>query len=498
MTTANVHHKHDVITVKALIDGIDGIDQLKSTQKYLLPSLQREFVWKPEQIERLFDSLMRQFPIGSFLFWQVPPEEFGKFTFYYFMRDYHELNNRHNDDVKKQELKNIHHAIDVVLDGQQRMNALYIGLRGSYGMRKKRHPVDKEESYEVKRLYLNLLNKKKLVDIEGVEYEFKFLTEDEATAGDDKYFWFRVGDILDMPSLSDVNKYILSNKLNSFEAVFDILPTLFQRVIIDSTMHYYLVGSADLDSALNIFIRVNNGGTVLKPADLVFSFVTTGLHGKHNVRDKINDFLGEINDIGGKKHFAIDKDTILKALLFLSDGNVRFKTTSFNKDIMKVVDDRWDEFLEAIRLTVKLIDSFGFKGEHFGSNNSLIPIAYYILQRGNDSKILSRDNKLYADNWKRIREWFVYANVSGLFGYSNDSTLSALRRVLKENAGADFPLLKLCDPDQSGIDAEGVKQLSIDAEEVKQSSTTADEIKQSIIDSILDVQFKYRSVIPAL
>ena len=97
----------------------------------------------------------------------------------------------------------------------------------------------------------------------------------------------------------------------------------------------------DLDNALNIFIRVNNGGTVLKPSDLLFSFVTTGLHGKHNVRDEINDFLGDLNDIGGKKHFEIDKDTILKALLFLSDGNVRFKTAGFNKDIMKVVDERY-------------------------------------------------------------------------------------------------------------------------------------------------------------
>ena len=55
MATAEVHHKHDVITVKELIDGIDGVDGLKSTKKYFLPSLQREFVWKPFQIERLID-----------------------------------------------------------------------------------------------------------------------------------------------------------------------------------------------------------------------------------------------------------------------------------------------------------------------------------------------------------------------------------------------------------------------------------------------------------
>ena len=35
---------------------------------YVLPAIQREFVWKPEQIERLFDSLMQGYPFGTFLF----------------------------------------------------------------------------------------------------------------------------------------------------------------------------------------------------------------------------------------------------------------------------------------------------------------------------------------------------------------------------------------------------------------------------------------------
>ena len=39
--------------------------------EYVLPAIQREFVWEPPKIVRLFDSLMRGYPIGSFLFWQV-------------------------------------------------------------------------------------------------------------------------------------------------------------------------------------------------------------------------------------------------------------------------------------------------------------------------------------------------------------------------------------------------------------------------------------------
>ena len=51
-------------------------------KSYVLPAIQREFVWKPEQIERLFDSLMQGYPFGTFLFWKVEPSTSGKFKIY--------------------------------------------------------------------------------------------------------------------------------------------------------------------------------------------------------------------------------------------------------------------------------------------------------------------------------------------------------------------------------------------------------------------------------
>ena len=55
--------------------------------EYVLPAIQREFVWDTDQICKLFDSLMRGYPIGSFLFWKVSPEEAVKYTFYDFITD---------------------------------------------------------------------------------------------------------------------------------------------------------------------------------------------------------------------------------------------------------------------------------------------------------------------------------------------------------------------------------------------------------------------------
>jgi len=98
------------ITVK---EAIENIDQ----KRYLLPAIQREVVWGVEQIERLFDSLLRDYPIGSFLFWQVERKNAGNFQFYEFMREYHERDNSHNPKA------NVSGKDDVtgILDGQQRL-----------------------------------------------------------------------------------------------------------------------------------------------------------------------------------------------------------------------------------------------------------------------------------------------------------------------------------------------------------------------------------------
>ena len=486
MAAENVQHKHEVVTVKTLINGIEN------EQKYFLPSLQREFVWNTEQIERLFDSLLRRFPIGSFLFWQVQPDKLKAFTFYKFLRDYHELTHRHNEELKGQELDQINYPINAVLDGQQRMNALYIGLKGSYTEKRKHLPKNDPKSYDQKHLYLNLLKVDMPADIQGVAYEFKFLTNEEALQRDEKHFWYKVGDILksEMESNFGVNSFLLEHNLASNKTANLILSTLYEHINLKETMHYYLVGSADLDSALNIFIRVNNGGKVLKPSDLLFSFVTTKLHDKHDVRNELNDFLSEINDIGDRHKFALDKDTMLKAFLVLSDGNVRFKTASFNKDTINHVNENWDKFLESIRLTVRLIDSFGFSSDHFLSNNSLIPVAYYILQKGNDPKRLKRHGKFAAD-WERIRHWFIVANISGMFGTGGDGTLSNLRRILKSNTSEGFPLLKMLAPEKFfHMDDEG--------NPVWRKNVDIESIKKEMIDDILDVKYKDKTSVMAL
>ena len=93
-------------------------------------------------------------------------------------------------------------------------------------------------------------------------------------------FWFPVGKILDFREESDVNDYLIDNDLNTVadkaQAKFanKALFKLYSVIHNKQTISYYLEESTELDKVLNIFIRVNSGGTTLSYSDLLLSFAT--------------------------------------------------------------------------------------------------------------------------------------------------------------------------------------------------------------------------------
>lgn len=86
------------------------------------------------------------------------------------------------------------------------------------------------------------------------EYEFDFLTPEEASQNDNSHYWFMVGDICDFAN--------------------ETLSKLYDVIHVSPTICYYLEDGAELDKVLNIFIQVNSGGTTLSYSDLLLSFAT--------------------------------------------------------------------------------------------------------------------------------------------------------------------------------------------------------------------------------
>ncbi|MCM1184422.1 MAG: DUF262 domain-containing protein [Roseburia sp.] len=426
------------LTIESVIKDIDA-------KKYLLPSIQREFLWRTEQIEKLFDSLMMDYPINTFLFWRVPKEKSGKFSFYEFLRDYHQRTGRHN--VKA----NVSGSDDIIaiLDGQQRLTSLYIGLKGTYAEKQPHKRWDDLRAYPKRRLYLNLLEPSEEAD---TVYDFWFLTEEEAQQDDDyrdengnrHYFWFPVGEILNIKEEAEVNEYLIDNSLTGLpdkeQAKFanKALFRLYSVIHRKQTISYYLEESAELDKALKIFIRVNSGGTALSYSDLLLSFATAQWE-RRDAREELNAFMDEVNMTG--RGFNIGKDIILKSCLVLGGfKDISFKVDNFNRSNMLFIEENWDELTGAFRMAVELLASFGYSRENMTSGNLIIPIAYYIKSIGTPANFVrSRD---YREDRILIKKWFAASLLRRVFSFMPDGLLKPVRDIIDKHHGR-FPYAEI-------------------------------------------------------
>ena len=409
-----------------------------SNNKYVLPSIQREYVWDTEQIETLFDSLMQDYPIGAFLFWEIEKSRLLDYDFYEFLRNYHEKNNTHN---KKVDLKGSD-GVTAVLDGQQRLTSIYIGLKGSYAYRLKYKQKKSENAYPVRYLYLNLTED---AVSETNKYDFRFLTDKEY-AGMTEGFWYRVGDILTMTQPGDASQYVLENiafagnytKEQTMHAN-NTLQKLYNVVHTDKTLSYYKEKATELDKVLNIFIRVNSGGTVLTYSDLLLSIASAQWE-SHDAKAEITEFVDDVNAIGGG--FRINKDFVLKTALVLTDfPDIAFKVGNFNKPNMMKIEANWDNIKRAIKLSVHLVSSFGYSGETLSSNNALIPIAYYLFTIGMPDNFV--ESGAAKGNRAKIKKWLIMALLKKVFSGQPDNVIKPIRDIIRENGHNEFPLTQI-------------------------------------------------------
>lgn len=411
-----------------------------STNKYVLPSIQREYVWDTDQIETLFDSLMQDYPIGAFLFWEIDKSRLLDYDFYEFLRNYHEKTGTHN---KKVDLKGSD-GVTAVLDGQQRLTSIYIGLKGSYAYRLKYKQKKNDNAYPTRYLYLNLLEDAK---DESNKYDFRFLTDDEYKGMTEGY-WYKVGDILTMTQPGETSQYVLDHiafagaytKEQTMHAN-NTLQKLYNVVHTDKTLSYYKEKSVELDKVLNIFIRVNSGGTVLTYSDLLLSIASAQWE-NHDAREEITEFVEEVNAIGGG--FRINKDFVLKTALVLTDfTDIAFKVDNFNKPNMMKIEANWDNIKRAIKQSVNLVSSFGYSGETLSSNNALIPIAYYLLTIGMPENFV--ESGTTRDNKAKIKKWLIMALLKKAFSGQPDNVIRPIRDIIRENGTGDFPISQIID-----------------------------------------------------
>ena len=415
---------------------------------YVLPAIQREFVWSADQIEILFDSLMRKYPIGTFLFWEIDSAKIEDLQFYQFLEEYNALNSHHNLRANLEGKE----SVVAVLDGQQRLTSLYIALTGSYAYKLPRKSNDNPRSYPERKLYLNLLRTFKGSESEleseteyesQMEYEFRFLTKEEASVEDKDVHWFDCHKVLPSKDKSAMLRYLIESGLSDTsrydqEKVNFALDTLsrFHDVVHEhGTISSYQEKDEDLDKVLQIFIRINREGTKLNYADMLLSIVTAQWENKKDAREIIHEFVDEINEIGDG--FKFEKNLVLKSCLVLSDLNVKFEVDNFTKKNMKTIESKWDDISSSLRIAIELISKFGYRAENLISKNAVIPIAYFIYRRECGDDILHKGR--WEESRSSIKKWLARSFLSGAFGFAQDAIYPKMRDLINENPG-HFPL----------------------------------------------------------
>jgi hypothetical protein len=411
---------------------------LKLIQKneLILPAIQREYVWKPSQVAKIFDSVLRGYPVGSFLSWKVLPETVSKFRFYGFLKDYSGYDKKHNPVV---DIPTDREVI-AVLDGQQRLTSLNIALRGTYAYRNPRAWANKAWSYPERRLYLNLLGEAPENDA-GLKYHLAFLTKEQLEqAGDDETKkWMPVADIFDAADPAAMMQLPAKYAVGNDATAVQIVGKLWQEVHHNQSLHFYEETDQDIERVLDIFVRVNSGGTVLSYSDLLMSIATAQWKEK-DARAAVHDLVDALNTTG--QGFDFSQDTVLKSGLVLADvGDVGFKVRNFTTANMAKLEARWDDISTSLRIAAELLADFGLSGGTLTADSVLIPVAYYVHRRGLTPSYRVSDKKDDREDRAALRSWVLRSLiVRGVWGSGLDTLLRDLREIIRRDGADGFPL----------------------------------------------------------
>ena len=392
------------------------IEEINSRKIYL-PAIQRKYVWDDDQITRLMDSIMLGYPIGTFLFWKVRKSIINKkeYSMYEFIKDFHERDVYKNPSAPQPfPIGSDEETIWAVLDGQQRLTSLYIALQGSMSRKLPNKRWKNDDAFPIKELYLDLHSQR--TDEEDISYEFKFLTQEEAKKQKDDKLWYLVKDILKYSQDELVTDLIIPNGWASDKVAMKNISLLHTRLVGDEIINYFEVQTDSIDSVLDIFVRVNSGGTVLSKSDLLFSTIVSHWD---KARDEIDKLLAEINKIG--EGYKFSNDFIMRTCLYVLDMSVTLKVETFKKESVLKIKNNWENIRKAIKDTVDLLNEFGFNSENIISYVAVSPMVYYRFKGGNFD----------AESKSELRKYIVISQVRQVFGAATNSALTSIREALK-------------------------------------------------------------------
>ena len=415
---------------------INAVLGLIEAEQFVIPEIQRPFVWEPKQVRDLIDSLYNGYPTGYIITWKNP-------------------------DIRTKDGR-VSNGKHLLIDGQQRVTALMAAISGMRVL---------DKNFEKKRIKIafNPLAEDKTK---------RFAVQDASHLKDKRW-------ILDIAELFDPNFNPFTYSNNYSENNPDVPPVWINNEIMKlKDIGNRQIGVIDLDYSLDIdevteiFIRINSKGTALSQSDFVMSKMAADTeHGGNELRKAVDYFchLAVKPEFYSKmvcdkefeqtvfapklKWLASDFDDIydpdyndmlrvsfmysfnrgkLADLVSLLSGR-DFETKTYKDEI---VEDSYEKMKNGI---LKFINEYNFKqfvlaikGAGFISSKLLnsqinLNFAYMLFLKLQDSADISQGQVK-----RLVQKWFVLSTLTGRYMGSPESAMSKDIRMIEEKGFVRF------------------------------------------------------------
>ncbi|WP_404326440.1 DUF262 domain-containing protein [Cobetia sp. UIB-001] len=394
-------------TIRRLVSYLNNPDHQGG---FWLPNIQRPFVWHEEQIERLFDSLMRDYPISTMLVWRTDSSiKCRRFIDHY--QPGVPLSQYQVPENKKSKM--------LVLDGQQRLQSLFIGLRGSY---------------DRKQLYFNIYSGEvKSASLDEIRYKFRFLKPNKAM-----YPWVLFSDIVDYQGMpNDLGDELVGRSPTALDkaAIDRIIRNVWQVQQVfcnQERIAFQLLDSVDSPATytendiVEIFIRANSGGTQLSKSDLLFSLLTSAWE---EADVQMESLLEELNDGG----YKFDRDLVLKTCLVLLGKGANYDVGKFRDETTRTrIVENWGRISAAIGDVRDFLRNHTYVRSHHAltSYNGLLPLIYFRYH--------------YPDKWscaQGLATFVLRVMVTQAFSGRPDNLINKLTRQIDTDKDFKVPRL---------------------------------------------------------
>jgi len=349
-----------------------------------VPKFQRNFVWSLDKTAKLLDSILKGYPIGTFILW--------------------ETNERLNDikNIGNLELPAIPDDIKVqyVLDGQQRITSLYAAFLGA-----KIQKEGEKKITDYSKIYVDLDG-----DVENNDNQI-VISEDPKS------------------------KHITLHKLLS--AKYGELREIYSNEEIDKIQEYketfttydfstIVLRKEDIDSAIEVFTRINTGGQTLTLFEIM-SAKTYDEEQDFDMEDKFQKLLKELEE---RKYDTISSSVILSVISLILSKNKECKRKVILQLDKQAIIDIWDDVISALKESVDYFRSV-YRipvSAILPYDSLLVPFAYFFYFQKEKPK---------GEQIKFLEEFFWRMSLSFRYSSSTESKLAQdikrIDEILKSN-----------------------------------------------------------------